>query len=277
MAYIEDGDVQEAYDFLNEHKDLDDAADMLKKFAFVPTKAIKNDLVNNESRVAHELFYDANGLCTKHVDNNSYDTGEFTYVDGKVTHIDIVDYNNVAASVDFVYDADGTLAEKTAARGGESTIHQYRNAPDVSDNAVYDDRGNMISDGSWFYEYDDQNRLVRESGDSTFYEVVTTYAYNEQGLCVELVHTKTAKYEPYEVQTTVCTYVYDARGNCIEETVKEPSRFDINTINTTVTTRAFDKYDNMIKFSSNANNEYLISWKLVYYPNGVPNFVENMD
>ena len=238
---IENGDYEKAYKLLKESNSAEAKA-MLKKFAFVPvTETLKNSYVV-------EYEYDTNGNCVKMVGTGS-DGGRWVF--------------------EYEYDKnDNCVKEVQTYSGGFRNVMEYE----------YDTNGNCVkmvrtdSDGDrrvFEYKYDKNDNCVKEvttysDGDRTVMEY--EYEYDTNGNCVK----KVATYSDGDRDVT--EYEYDTNGNCIKEVTTDSDG------DRTVWKCEYDEKGNCIKKveidSNGERTTHAYTWKLQYYPNGVPKLIQ---
>jgi len=176
-----------------------------------------------------ESWYDENGNMIHNAYNSSDEYGDSSSEE----ECKYNEYNDRIEEIrkDSTKYTDGYVSEVEA-----TTVYEYEY--DASGNKIsmrsittVDDREEVITTK---YEYDDENRLIKECDDDEFLGGTILYEYNTEGLLVKKItdadifsNTITFTYDhgklieeisDYDEYTTRKTYEYDDYGNLIKET-----------------------------------------------------------
>jgi len=197
---VAQGNYEGAYRYLLTVKDDPKAAQMLEHFVFVP------HTVEDEGEVEVAYFYDENGNMIKKALVMGTHTYEYDHNGDCIKHEYV---NKVSVSADYRYeynyDSERRLISVVYTQGtDEPSVTEYTydesapsdkpdepdepasEAPTADAGRVYDDRGNLIQETNkdgrkTTYEYDENNRLLKETevyGDG---RKVCTYTFDEDG------------------------------------------------------------------------------------------------
>lgn len=156
-----------------------------------------------------KLDYDENNRVIK----EEYDASEST----GLHHIYVISYNE-----------KGLVSERIHTEMYDNLlnrVHKYTYEYDENGNTLKDNSFSLNDNGEWvenyrrdfFYENALLVRMERYNSGSSTPDVIKTYTYNEQGLCLEITTTSGSS-----VQSKV-TYTYDENDNCIEITTTNGS------------------------------------------------------
>ncbi len=303
LKHIEDEKYEEAYEILKGLEGYEPAEKELENFYFVPTSfaVVQNDIAAMEIEgdydgsllmqlsisqssgyYSHtmkiECSYDSagnwiSGVATSDGESstitNTYDknnrlietvedgstTTKYTYNSKGYLTKKVVTSDNSTTTTKYTYDSDGNLTKEVVNSGSSSHETTY----------TYDSDGNLVKIVSpkdiTEYSYDSKGNLIKEVYSHGSYEhEEKTYSYDKNGNITKITCTEYG-------DTFTLKYTYDDDGHITKmEAVDEVG----------VLTFECDKYGNITKM--NFPEEYGMTvtaeWKLVYYPNGMPEIVE---
>lgn len=191
MEQLELGNLTKAYGYFKASAD-PKAAEMLEKFVFVPTKAVRTDSKGRDT--VHTYTYDEAGNLLTETDKG--DLSRTETLDDVVTYT----YNERNQMLSYVYHTGETLNcyyTYTYDDKGNRLTHIYYNADneaEYGDTYTYDENGHCLTHTYWdknhpYYEYvqtntyDDKGRIATctEADPDGSIESVITYFYEEDG------------------------------------------------------------------------------------------------
>ena len=182
------------------------------------------------------------------------------------------------------YRADGTLYKFTErhSAGKNVFVNEYDeqerlwkmwidptdDEPYVNLEYTYDAAGRVVRAGADRYTYDDKSNLMEESNGVNR----TVYTYDEKGNCLSRTRLSLTD----EVKWTH-VYTYDANGNVLTDAITYSGGYDESTTNTydadgNRTAQVYTGYSS--ETGSPITITETVAWTLFYYPNEVPEVVE---
>lgn len=324
LAFLESGEYQKAYDSFSLIKDYKDSTDYLSKFSykmiFCLTIYPSSTDETNGNFSERKYEYDNYGNPLKSYVLEGYFSGDVR----EITYNQSVDYENTfdekgrlvksqafdgtsTRTTTYTYDDNGQILEKQSTRNGQITHYELYKNGNLIEEASY--RYAIISKDIFriYYEYDENNNLIKEVHPDTYSFTQTfIYKYDENGNKIKIteIHQDrgydekiySERYYEYDVNNKLIsdtlflkgefnnsvTYDYDIYGNKTQKTSKSiysenisstwKYEYDVNAniISTTETTDGIVyEYDKYGNLikETATDRSFSYEYKLFYNPN----------
>jgi len=171
----------------------------------------ENTKLSATQTYAYSLTFAPDGDVTASTDSIN---GNWTYTYDPFNRLVGSNQNSGAAIYSYVYDRFGNRWQQN---GPHTMIEAFTGNSSVNNNRMdgyaYDAAGNLLSDGTNFYTFDAENRIVEVQEGSASGPVLATYAYDADGRRVHRTGVTTDTCD----NTGQRDYVYDLAGNWVLE------------------------------------------------------------
>jgi RHS repeat-associated protein len=171
----------------------------------------ENTKLSATQTYAYSLTFAPDGDVTASTDSIN---GNWTYTYDPFNRLVGSNQNSGAAIYSYVYDRFGNRWQQN---GPHTMIEAFTGNSSVNNNRMdgyaYDAAGNLLNDGTNFYTFDAENRIVEVQEGSASGPVLATYAYDADGRRVHRTGVTTDTCD----NTGQRDYVYDLAGNWVLE------------------------------------------------------------